>query len=797
MHMPRRLANSALAMAGLVFILALALRLIYLHGLQTNPTFAQPLMDAAYHDQWARRLAAGDWLGREVFFRAPLYPYCLGGLYAVFGPNPVAVRVVQFVLGALTCALTCLLGWRVAGRAVGLLAGLGAAAYGPLIYFDGELLLPVLETLFGTALVLALAGALESSMSQPPVPSAIPNGRPVPASRRPWVAAGLLLGLFAITRPNILAFLPVLVVYLVVRLGLRRAVAPGAALVVATALVIAPVTIRNAVVGHDRVLISSQGGLNLYIGNNPEADGTSAIVPGTRATWWGGYRDANAIAEREMGRPLKPSEVSAYWTRRTVEFITSEPGGWLRLMGRKAFLFWYGHELGNNAEEYAATWFSPLLAALMGMIGPLRYPFGLLGPLALVGMGLAAYGRERHLTPLILYVLAYSASIIAFFVCARYRIPLVPALLVLAAYGVVSGVKLAREHRLKPLAVAGVAVVALVVLLNTDLYHRGRIDYAKAYLDLGQAYLQAGRLDEAERDMRRAVAANGERLEPRLALANCLTQARRPAEARQWVEPIVAQQPDRWDALVILADALAAEGHDAAAVPHYERALELDPSGAEAVMRLARSLQRLGRTAEAERVLASGPTRVAGGELVPLTHARLALDRGDAEDAVRLAQEALKLAPELIAARRVLMLAYGRLGQLDQARPHAEAIVREHPDDVEALTVMAKLCLAGNRMAEAVPLLQRVTAADPARGEAWGDLAVALSFTGDLQGAIRAAEQALKLDPADSKARFTKAGCLLDLGRKQEAAAECRTLLEHDPDFAPAQKMLEFLQRKP
>lgn len=199
-----------------VFGLALALRLIYLWQMQDNPCFTTPLMDAAYHDQWARRIAAGDWLGHEVFFRAPLYPYFLGLLYRLLGADPLAVRVVQFVIGSLTCGLTCLLGWRLASPAVGLLAGLGAALYGPLIYFDGELLLPVLETFWGVALLLCLAWAIEPGQR-----GATPAGE---GRVWPWLLSGLALGLFALTRPNILAFAPVLAGYLIWRLGWR----PGA-----------------------------------------------------------------------------------------------------------------------------------------------------------------------------------------------------------------------------------------------------------------------------------------------------------------------------------------------------------------------------------------------------------------------------------------------------------------------------------------------------------------------------------------------------------------------------------------
>jgi hypothetical protein len=43
------------------------------------------LGDARGYDQWAQRLADGDWIGTEVFYQAPLYPYFLGVIYAVAG----------------------------------------------------------------------------------------------------------------------------------------------------------------------------------------------------------------------------------------------------------------------------------------------------------------------------------------------------------------------------------------------------------------------------------------------------------------------------------------------------------------------------------------------------------------------------------------------------------------------------------------------------------------------------------------------------------------------------------------
>lgn len=51
-----------------------------------------PIGDAIEYDAWAQRIAAGDWIGSEVFYQAPLYPYCLGVLFALAGHGLHAVR---------------------------------------------------------------------------------------------------------------------------------------------------------------------------------------------------------------------------------------------------------------------------------------------------------------------------------------------------------------------------------------------------------------------------------------------------------------------------------------------------------------------------------------------------------------------------------------------------------------------------------------------------------------------------------------------------------------------------------
>src|SRR3954469_12369993 len=91
-----------------IFLLALSLRLLHVWQILRSPFFDVLLGDAHSYDEWARKIAAGEWVGRDVFYQAPLYPYFLGAIYATVGPSLLAVRVIQAVIGAASCALVAL-----------------------------------------------------------------------------------------------------------------------------------------------------------------------------------------------------------------------------------------------------------------------------------------------------------------------------------------------------------------------------------------------------------------------------------------------------------------------------------------------------------------------------------------------------------------------------------------------------------------------------------------------------------------------------------------------------------------
>ena len=87
-------------MPWLIFAVAFAIRLVHIWQITPSPFFDVLLGDARGYDEWARRLAAGDWIGSEVFYQAPLYPYFLGLLYKIFGRDLLIVRICQAAIGS-------------------------------------------------------------------------------------------------------------------------------------------------------------------------------------------------------------------------------------------------------------------------------------------------------------------------------------------------------------------------------------------------------------------------------------------------------------------------------------------------------------------------------------------------------------------------------------------------------------------------------------------------------------------------------------------------------------------------
>jgi tetratricopeptide (TPR) repeat protein len=618
--------TSAWRLAAGVFVVALALRVMHLLLLRRAPFFNLLMGDALSYDQWAQRIAAGDWAGREVFYQAPLYPYLLGILYRAIGPSLTAAHVFHVLCGSAGCAFLTVAGVHLFGQRAGVVAGLLLAACGPALFFDGLLEKTSLDLVLFTALLLVIVRLLDG------------------VTKTRAFAAGVLIGALALTRENALVFAPVLILWLAWR---SRRVMPLLALSAGVAIALAPAIAHNFAVSGEFLPTTSQAGPNFYIGNHAGASGTYDPLRSDHGSAAYERSDAIEIAQDALGRALSPGEVSAYWWGRGLDWLRAHPAEWATLTVKKLLLAWNAEEATDTEDVHShAEWSWPLsLAIRLGH-------FGVLAPVGLFGVWLTR-ARWRDLWVLYLMLAIYSVSVAFFYVLARYRYPLVP-LLALFAGAAIAGIgdwwrsTPARQRWLPAALFALVIVLCNWPLLSTsamraithynmgvELQRQGRHgeaadeyrttlalapDYAPAHSNLGvvlaaggahqeaaEHYRAAMRLDptlvEAQVNLGIALASAGHypdaiemlqqatRRAPRNAGAHynlglALAGANRLAEARQELDQTLALDPTNAAAHNNLGILLASTGHLAEGIAHFRAALTLQPDFAEALANL-------------------------------------------------------------------------------------------------------------------------------------------------------------------------------------------------------------------
>lgn len=355
----------------------------------------------------ARSLAAGDGFvydetmragSFEPFGRAPGYPAFLalaGGGREVVSSVPARVKIAQAIVGGIGVLLVGLVATPLAGPRGGLVAAWIAAVYPPLVWIPAY---GFSEALFWP-LALALAWTFDRALG-PPSEGAFFAG-----------AAGLLTGLGILTRPALILFLPMALVWLVVRRRLTAALLLAAGAII----VVGPWTVRNYL-HHERfVLVASDGGVTFWTGNHPLAIGEGDMAA----------NPALKIANQELRARypgLNEEAMEPIYYREALAWIRAHPLQWLGLEARKVFYLLV--PVGPSYTLHSRLYY---VASVVS--------YGILAVLAVVGI--VRVGTQRGRTPGLWLLLASAVAVcLIFFPQERFRIPIIDPALVVAAGGV-------------------------------------------------------------------------------------------------------------------------------------------------------------------------------------------------------------------------------------------------------------------------------------------------------------------------------------------------------------------------
>ena len=717
---------------ALVVGLALGLRIVYICQAAESPLFATPVVDARTYVDDALKMAGGAWAGSpEPFWQPPLYPYFLALLFSLFGEGYYLPRLVQAAAGAITCAALFWLGRRAISNSAAWLAAGAAALYGPLIYFEGELLPVGLAVCLDVLLLLTLLWAAQS------------------ASWTRWLLAGLLLGLAGLLVANVFLFAPVVLFWAVRLLPVslphiqrRTRVVQVAAFVLGIALVVAPVTLRNRKVGGEWVLVSYNAGVNFYIGNNSQYEQTVAIRPGRQ------WVDLVNLPEREAGIKSR-SAGSAHFFAKSWQFISSDPLAYLGLLWRKVYLFWRGDEIPRNLDPYYARTYSSILQVLLWKNG-LAFPFGLIAPLALFGLGaylLSPARRSPAGSLVLLFTATYAFSVVLFFITARYRLPLVPFLLLFAAHGLVTLCRLRGRH-------LAASVLLLVVFLLGSNVGVGAMDTegdAHQHYWMGVAFEEKGMRANALREYRHAAEVDPSHEEAVLGLAAMYASRQRYDEAIEACRQLLDYYPDRSDVRLRLADLFLQKAEYRQAVDLYESLVPWQPDWAALHGRLA--------------------------------YAYLMIDAPDKAGAAY--RKILALRPDSLIVRYQLAQLYAVEGREDQAMGEYGELLKRQPDHVGALCHLADLLLKRGEDAAAEPHLKTALAVDPRSVQVLRSMGILEARRGHYETAIKHFSAILALEPDDYLAHRELARLYFETGQKDRSEVE----LKHYKRGAQMQRM--------
>jgi tetratricopeptide (TPR) repeat protein len=713
-------------------ILAWALRLALFAQSSGQPQVEVPVLDSRFYLEAGEAIAAGEGLPDTPYFMSPGYTWFIAAHTAMFGLVKEAVVVSQILLDGLTCLLAGLFAARLWGRAAGLTAALLYALLGHQIFSSTRLLPETLAAFLAMSFLWVLS-----------------EGR---ASLRRLAAAGILLGLLATVRSNVLFFLPFAVVALwSKREGARGWLRRSAALCGGTLLAVLPATVRNLAVSGELVGLTTSAGVNFYIGNAAGSDGRFIslnqlpLAPGRFSDDpSGGHfeRSVRAFAEEKEGRALSASETSSFYWRLAWEEIGRDPLGWLGLLLRKAFLFVNAFEIPQVDNVYFLARYLPLID------GPLVGLSRLFWALGLFGVALCTVRRPRPRFALLFFA-AYGLSVVLFFVTARFRLPIVPLLACFAGAAVAWASEAVRARRVRVILAGGAALVACAVLcnLNPGLGRRRPVEgTAQSWFRPDPDYL-----DFASQHNNAA--------------GRCLERGDAAGAARE-ARAGLALSPRHPTLFYNLGRALESSGDLRGAMGAFARALEGNPGNADAASRLGLLRYRAGELDSArtalELAVRSAPSNADAWNTLGAARFKL----GDVERARVAFAQAVRLAPRWTEPRFNGALLLSKLGRHEEAAAELRGLHRGAPKSGLFAATLATELVASGQFEEATPLLEGVLRGAPDQVQAMLDLAEVRLARGAVGEARTLVDHALRVAPQSARG--------LALRRRLDAAATAK-----------------------
>ena len=401
-----------------ILAVALFIRILAAFYLGNTVTGLSGAQDEITYSMLGQRFASGHgmtfpenwypWIKADApqsYFSYTISLY-LAGIYTLFGYQPIVARLITGVLSTLLVLMIYLVAKRLFGERVALISSAIAAVYAYLIFYGVTL---ITETPFMLALVIAIYVALRVK-EQPSVGL--------------WVTLGVTLAMTILLRMAVIAFVPVLLLWLALELRDRTQLKMLFIPVLIIVLAVLPFTIRNYLLWNNFVLMQTQFGHVFWNGNHPGHNGNFhpyRVFP---------IPEEVLTSKNEAGMLPSDAEITNRLFRLGIENVQNDPPHFVLLTLtrlRELFKFWPTHD-------------STLQANLFRIIS-----FGALLPFTIIGL-ILNLRNWRTLAPVYLFILIHTGIHAVTWTMIRYRIPLDVFFIMFAAYALDVGYSTVRKR---------------------------------------------------------------------------------------------------------------------------------------------------------------------------------------------------------------------------------------------------------------------------------------------------------------------------------------------------------------
>ncbi len=684
-----------------LFLLPFIIRLLYCIDTYNKPYFQTNLLVSSINESFAEDIVSGN-ASPYLLLRSPYYPILLAQIYKLIGIHPYFIRVLQWLLGAIGCLLVFYIAGIHFGKKTACIALLLSSLYAPFVYFEGELLEQSFVTFFSLLAITCFSLCLKR-IGEPGITIKTNAGATQVSLRKYFsitqlvvvFAGAVCLGIAFLMRPALVLSVPFLLVsFFLLPAPLKTRLQYAGTFIAGCIIMIYLSAHPDIFLDVDENHIAINAAINLYLGNNPNADGYNPVfydIPNIRSDHPEAMKHhiteltlaGILYAKAQVGNDL--SAVVPFWLRKTTAWMRSEPLKFLALELKKIMLFFNGFIITNQKDIYFMREFSYVLYLLL-FNALICFPLGIIFPLSFFGVYM---NRQRFYTIFLLASIPAGCLLttLIFFHNSRFQYPSIPYFILFCSVGIISVENILGQRVWKQF----IFLIICLIIANWDFFGTHSVRWDQEYFNLGTMYLDNNQYQTAEKMYKKSLAYNSNYMPSLMNLAMVYAQSGNYREGIDFFTAHYTKNSPSWAVMYSIAELYWLAGNKDEALKWGLKTLGQFPDHGEVYYLLGEIYTASNQLSEAEHILRQGVQKFPHALLLHINLGSVMAMEGKHEMAIPIYYKVLSKAQHYPQVYVFLASSLVAVNKPHQAETVLEQAVSLYPSNHELRLTLAKV----------------------------------------------------------------------------------------------------------